>query len=264
MRKLFLSVCTALLSIVAVQAQNLGDRMVIEGVEGYVFYLDESGQHGLIMSAYLQDSKALNKVIEKGNKVAAKKGEDPTAWNEQFKSSNYYKACCSVLDIPKPKNIKKIWKKAFADLKGKTGADGKENAEIYAEYCKENGLSLAEVFTDIEWASRLGKGWFIPGDNELEKFAAFYQGGLGKEYAIGTIKWTKKAQEIIADPYLQGICFLSAFYGIRSSTINVDGTGARALRKKQKKGAFSKMQTWFQIYDKLVGNTPVICAVHEF
>ena len=266
MRKLFLSVCVALLSIVAVQAQNLGDRMVIEGVEGYVFYLDESGLHGLMISRPAIVSKnfpqlstcpkATQKEIDDLCNIAEKTGEDPVALRKSLESNNFYKAS-SVFAVPKPKDINKTREKAYSVLKDKVGDDGKENAKIYAEYCKDNGLSMAEVFPEMEWALRLGNGWFIPGIDELELLGIFYQGGLGTKYALKQKQWCNIPKEKIQDPACQKYLFNTVFYGLQSSSI--DKNGRRVVLQYGTKGGYHVGLT-----SSYTSKALKLCAIHEF
>ena len=51
MRKIFIILCIVMCSV-CVKGQKLGDYMEIDGVPGFVFYLDETGEHGLVMSMW--------------------------------------------------------------------------------------------------------------------------------------------------------------------------------------------------------------------
>ena len=56
---------------------------------------------------------------------------------------------------------------------------GAQDQQMIIDYCEENGVSLPVYFSSIDWALKLGDGWFIPGNYELELFASSISSGLG-------------------------------------------------------------------------------------
>ena len=71
--------------------------------------------------------------------------------------------------MKKNKKIKKEeWRKVYSDIKEKMAGSGEENMNTIVKYCAENNLSMQDYFPDFFWASQIGNGWFIPGNNELE------------------------------------------------------------------------------------------------
>ncbi|MBR2204211.1 MAG: hypothetical protein IJ914_08520 [Prevotella sp.] len=240
-----------------VQAQQLGDYMEIGGVPGFVFYLDESGEHGLVMSFYKMDEKDAKKLAKKGNLAEEK---------------------ALRLALPEKEKIKVKSKEMDAyreDLASLLTDDGKYNRMAIADYCKKNNLDLS-IFKGQDFAAFLGDGWFIPGDNELEKFAKFYVGGLGEGNSFSVKAIINNAKEKCSDPLVQDILYRIAFCGIRSSSLKDPKWGFRAL-VRWAEGGF-KVKEHYEIVDKIkttkfsygsIETTKLInglktCAVHEF
>ena len=203
--KLFLLAVIAVCFCTNVNAVELGDYMEIDGVPSIVIYVDASGEHGLVMSATTYDSKeakAIKKYLDKTavrvNKLS-KEGVDMSLVDLNY--LNLYLTLPPYSD----KQYKKMEKQIFEhleNLSGATSAYGQENAEIYANYCAENGLDMSIYFPDQAWAAELGHGWFIPGNAELEKYAEF----MGAEYnnkktGFELSKTVKDAANFIVDAY---------------------------------------------------------------
>ena len=245
--------CSAL-----VYAQGLGDYMEIDGVPGFVFSLDESGEHGLVMSFPELTEKKLKKF------------------------SDFYGEAGTRLCIPgkDPKKVKvssKDMKSYQDDLVTLLSDEGKQNKAIIADYCKEKNLDYT-IFKGQDFAAHLGEGWFIPGDKELTLFAEFFIGGLGEDHGLKGVKaFVNRHKELSNDPKVQFVLQQVAFYGILSSTIKESKWGFRALTRYEKTLPLPK--TWLELDEKIRinpnGGVPIYksiedykylntCAVHEF
>lgn len=203
--KLFLLAIIAMCFCTNVNAVELGDYMEIDGIPSIVIYVDASGEHGLVMSATAHDSKeakAIKKYLDKTatriNKLS-KEGVDLSIVD--FNYLNLYLTLPPYSDKQYQKMEKQIFKH-LENLSGATSAYGKENAEIYANYCTENGLDMSIYFPDQAWAAELGNGWFIPGNAELEKYAEF----MGAEYN------NKKTGFEISQTYKDAVNFIVDAY----------------------------------------------------
>lgn len=203
--KLFLLAIIAMCFCTNVNAVELGDYMEIDGIPSIVIYVDASGEHGLVMSATAHDSKEakvikkyLDKTATRINKLS-KEGVDLSIVD--FNYLNLYLTLPPYSDKQYQKMEKQIFKH-LENLSGATSAYGKENAEIYANYCTENGLDMSIYFPDQAWAAELGNGWFIPGNAELEKYAEF----MGAEYN------NKKTGFEISQTYKDAVNFIVDAY----------------------------------------------------
>ncbi|MGM9693890.1 MAG: hypothetical protein ACI3YC_02650 [Alloprevotella sp.] len=239
-------------------AQALGDYMDIDGVPGFIFYLDESGEHGMVMSfsAYsAKQAKQVQKYMEKNLKNLAKDSGLQSEGNATTWDIN-------KLIIPeksKEKLSKKEWKQVWADLIPQLSDYGEQNAKIVKDYCAEKNISL-QLFPHHYWASTLGEGWFIPGDEELRLFAQFFCGGVGKEYGLGQIKWYKRSNELTNNMLVAPVITAITTYAIHSSSVRTD-TGSRGLVVNRPKLG----KTYFQFYDSWGGSPyDAQCAVKRF
>ena len=203
--KLFLLAIIAMCFCTNVNAVELGDYMEMDGIPSVVIYVDASGEHGLVMSATAHDSKEakvikkyLDKTATRINKLS-KEGVDLSIVD--FNYLNLYLTLPPYSDKQYQKMEKQIFKH-LENLSGATSAYGKENAEIYANYCTENGLDMSIYFPDQAWAAELGNGWFIPGNAELEKYAEF----MGAEYN------NKKTGFEISQTYKDAVNFIVDAY----------------------------------------------------
>lgn len=256
MKRILLVFCTMMCTVL-VHAQQLGDYMEIGGVPGFIFYLDESGEHGLVMSFYKMDEKDAKKLAKKNNLAEEK-----------------------VLRLAPPEKEKiKVKSKEMdayrEDLANILTDDGKYNRTAIADYCNKNNLDLS-IFKGQDFAAFLGDGWFIPGDNELEKFARFYVGGLGESHPFSAKEVLSRSKEVTPDPLVQDIVMRMAFNGIRSSSLKDPKWGFRALIRYIQPGL--KMKEHLEIVDKIkttkftygsietakLINGIKTCAVHEF
>lgn len=244
MKKLFVLLGVAMLSVMS-NAQGLGNYMEIDGVPGFVFHIDESGEHGLVMSFRQMSAKQVGKYVKKGL-LTKEKAEKLYAKENKSKISK--------------KERENIYKGVMESLSD----DGEQNQIAIVDYCKEKDMALS-TFPMQEWAASLGDGWFIPGDRELTLFAEFYTGGLGKSYGLSTAnfcnnRWKELSNDPIVQQEIMMICFYGGFY---SSTIKHADCGFRSLRRQSSSAMALKSKIWFEIFDSIQGQAN-ICAVHKF
>lgn len=258
MRKIFIILCTVMCSV-CVNGQKLGDYMEIDGVPGFVFYLDETGEHGLVMSMWpimVGWEKTQTKSLRKEGIIT----------EEHMKKLSFSKE--EMKKMSKNKSSHKEMKKYYSELSKLLGDDGEENRKIIQEYCNNNNLPLS-IFKGQAFAASLGEGWFIPGDNEVTKFSIFLAGGVGENFLIPYKNLNTILKGQFNNPIAQCIIrwILPNSTGLLSSTIKHD-TGFRILSSAQKgfKGIY------FKIYDCTKNGTPITiaqpqvrtCAVHKF
>lgn len=241
MRKICMFLFIVMFSVMA-HAQGLGDYMEIDGVPGFVFYVDESGEHGLVMSFQALSEKNVKKAEAKAIKTAKKMGL----------SESDIKGSMAKLAMKPESKKKKDRKDFYPDLIKYLSEDGEQNTIAVNDFCKEKGVSLNEYFPAFYWASQLGDGWFIPGEKELTQFAEFYTGGIGKEHKLTITGFQKRRKEISNDVRVQDEVYYLAFYGLLSSSMRDSKKGFLGLINYHKTGAFSKDAAWFEIDDAAV------------
>ena len=193
MKKIFLFVAALVTSMVA-KAWQVGDLYANDptGVPAIVVYVDESGEHGLMMapSAYTDKTyenfcKTLNKNRSKFEKRAAKISTIDKR-EEQFNMVWEWLKTAPRYDSETRINRKSPVYQEVAKLNTDFGSD---NQKAIVKYCQDNNLELGEYFLDTKWASQLGDGWFIPGNHELELFCISFGLGLGDANGIKWALW---------------------------------------------------------------------------
>lgn len=247
-KKLFLLIVCLTWSTAFYAQKDLGDYIEIEGIPAFVFFLDQTGEHGLAMSIPAFDAKGgkkVDKLVKKGlmtNEQAAIFKNNPLG---QFNGQG--------TGGKKSKDV-------FVGLIDRLTENGQINQEQIITYCKEENISLEDVFPLQYWAKNLGEGWFIPGDLELTYFANFYFGGLGKKNSLG-IKFQYHAKDLCDNELIQESLFKMVFYGLFSSSCHHADAGFRKLRCEMVK---MSGKHWLEIFDSYAGQSPLVCAVHEF
>ena len=240
-------------------SQKLGDYMEIGGVQAFVFYLDETGQHGLAMSMPALSPKQL-----KGIDKYVKKSLMTETQAEFLRNGNI------SLDLDaykKAGKLKKEAKKALVEeLIPSLSDKGKKNALAIATYCETKGFSMKDDFPWEYWASQLGDGWYIPGDAELERFAEFFCGGLNKQNGIGAVKWASQYKNLTSDERVQHALGYIGMTGLMSSTAKFADSGFRTLHKVS---TTMPSKAWYELLDNLIGKDKEMagvktCAVCEF
>ena len=251
--------CLSLFCSLSIQAQKLGDYIEIDSVPAFIFYIDNTGKHGLAMSmpaVYSDMLKKIDKYVKKG--LIDKRQAELSKKGNVIDIKNYEES-----GMLKPKNKQKL----FENLIPKLTEKGEENAAIIEAYCKEQNILMQEHFPWEYWASQLGQGWFIPGDYELTLFAQFYSGGIGKDYHMGISFLTKRGKELSNNTRVQdALTSITSKGGLISSTAKYADCGFRTLHRFQK--TMPKLTYWFELLDNLNGAYKELnvqtCAIHKF
>lgn len=149
---------------VLAKAYEVGDIVPQNGFDAVVVYVDESGEHGLMISPHgMYQSQ-----IKKAAKKAGISEEDYIA----------QMTVPFLNDGEKVEAIRKVHKQMLQE--NLNGTNGEQNAIDIANYCEQNGLPMETYFPEMYWAANLGEGWFIPGTDELELYANSIAYGVGK------------------------------------------------------------------------------------
>ena len=177
------------------QKYTLGQFVEVDGIPAVVISVDESGEHGLMISAPANRPEWNTKKLWTGD--VPKKEVDAA-----FQA--YPKADCTkegwIFKIKKSKELKeaeKLWMEVANDLWDRLGTDGETNTAMIKQYSAEKGCAVGKYFPWVEWALNLGEGWYSPGSAEVNNFATYYNpDGIGFKYAKSMFKWQARAKEL--------------------------------------------------------------------
>lgn len=233
--------------------KSLGDYIEFDGIPSFIFFLDESGEHGLAMMIHSDVNKSTLKHMEKALSNLTEEQVMAVRKSMNTPSTN-------TMTLKKDKDMRPL----YEELKAVLSDDGKANTSRICHFCEEKGLSLEEYFPAVWIAREKGEGWFIPGDNELKLFASFFCGGLGKEYALGIQKWGKQPSTLSENLMVRSTLSLLSINGrnaIYSSSLHSPKDGFRKLAVKQV--SMPAPKAWFEIFDRVPDKT-CVCYVHEF
>lgn len=210
------------MSVVA-KAWEVGDFYANDptGVPAVVAYVDESGEHGLIMAPCCMNQASLNSFKKNLNFHSLEKTyqdiildlDSPNKMKQSAAKANaklfklnvdslkkviaekgdllgepYHKTITWLdrQDLPKDANNKgfkmKLFNEYTTDLASENTEYGENNTKKIAEYCSRNGIDMSLYFPTIKYAIGLGEGWFAPGNYELELIATYYVEAVGSNY----------------------------------------------------------------------------------
>ena len=222
MKKWVVTVWVCLAYLFSANAQNSfkpGEMIKVGDVPGFVFYVDETGEHGLAMSMPAGHPECWGYEPPKGKKDL-----------EAFRAA-HPELYVSISALADAKLLsKKTRPGLYAELVPRLGADGQSNQENIKAYCLEKGYDFALNFPWEYWAENLGEGWFSPGENELELFAKFYCGGTGKKNHVSPFKWDKLYKERSGgEPAVEKALRSIAFGSLISSSATDPEQGFTAL-----------------------------------
>ena len=202
MKKNFLLVAFIALSTL-VNAYEVGDWFFDPqtGIPSVVVFVDQTGEHGLIMSPAggysteksiardIKDIKSHKKTYSKidlrDEKAIMSKYKIDITPVEGYKNQadELFDVVMEWLPSMPLMYASKINEKQEREMLRKVApmmtGYGAQDQQMIIEYCEENGVSLPVYFSSIDWALKLGDGWFIPGNYELELFASSISSGLG-------------------------------------------------------------------------------------
>lgn len=208
MKKTFIVLAAMLVISIAAKAWEVGDFYDQDptGVPAVVVYVDESGEHGLIMSPFAFTDKlyqqwqkkktfAKNKkfydkwYVNQPRKKLAKESGDLAAFDAIIEENNrkYGIVMAWLENAPRlydGKLKEKEERKALEGFASQNSEFGEENQKALIAYCQENNVDMTQYFRQNDWAMQLGEGWFIPGNHELELFNKYFAEGVGKKHKI--------------------------------------------------------------------------------
>lgn len=166
---LIFALCCGLSELSAQYA--VGDVFEKDDVKAVVFYVDETGEHGLAITLNVvvtkEDIKKAQADLKAQKKAMTK--EEKLKQKEEAKDAG--------------KRMQELYEKMkgyYADLESLTTVEGKHNAKVIKDYCKEKGIDMQVCFPTLCWAETLGEGWFIPGEKEAALYADFISYGVGE------------------------------------------------------------------------------------
>lgn len=201
MKKTFILLAAMLVTSIAAKAWEVGDFYAQDptGVPAVVVYVDESGEHGLIMSPLAMTEKTYQnyikkKIFEKNKKkydkqvakAYKKQGMDLAEIDAKIAQNNniYSRIIEWYTNAPRLfdgdlTEIKE--RKAIEGVASQNNEYGEENQKAIVAYCEESDFDMEKYFRQNYWAEQLGEGWFIPGNYELELYSKCYAQGFGKQ-----------------------------------------------------------------------------------
>lgn len=184
MKKLILVIAIVMYSILA-KAYEVGDIIPQGNFDAVVVYVDESGEHGLMISP-AAPTAASTKIAAK---AAGMSEEELLALNP----------LPLLPEGEKNAQVKDIQEKMMQE--NLNGTNGEQNAHDIAAYCEQNGIAMESTFPEVYWATLLGEGWFIPGVEELELYANTIFYGVGKKAYKGHSSTNSKSSKYIYEKY---------------------------------------------------------------
>ena len=141
MKKMILMAIVVLMAAFSMNAKAqyvVGNFYDQNGVSGIICYVDQTGQHGYVMSL---DAA-----------TTGKKRNKPIPWAKDKKFAVANSPQCYDED------------------------DGMNNMKKVEDYITSNNLTW-DCFPLFEWARSLGEGWYIPAKNEMETIIKAMNGG---------------------------------------------------------------------------------------
>ena len=243
MKKIILMAAVLVTSLTA-KAWKVGDFYPNDptGVPAAVAYVDETGEHGLLISPVLFTQSELESMLKRKekemktqeklmNKSMAKMGIDLTAipgGQEALESVKipYNKTIEFLQQNTTIKDWKshdkghkaELFKKYIDDLAAGNSEYGEQNTKAIFDYCAANSVDMELYFPAFSYAARLGDGWFVPGNYELEQISKVFVDAVGEDakYQESDIR-NKRA-------YLQAMMFNTEMfypicYTLNSSTM---------------------------------------------
>ena len=201
MKKTFIVLAAMLVISIAAKAWEVGDFYDQDptGVPAVVVYVDESGEHGLIMSPLAMTERTYQNYIKKKTfeknkkkydkqaaKVYKKPGMDLVEIEAKIEQNNntYSRILEWYANAPRlfDGDLTEInERKAIEGVASQNNEYGEENQKAIVAYCGEGNFDMEKYFRQNYWAEQLGEGWFIPGNYELELYSKCYSQGFGKQ-----------------------------------------------------------------------------------
>lgn len=197
---------TCLLCTTLLHAYELGDYVEKDGVPSIVVYVDNSGEHGLLMSIrgiqidptdkpqkiekdvqnYLQNASKLPKLYNNMALKFIKQNKTqycPYSVEYVNEIAQNRAAAMELLKaLPRIEINKSTWeqhREHVQNIISQNTEYGKQNMQVVLDYCTQNNVSLKDAFPYEYWCTQLGDDWFIPGTHECELMIESVLDGVG-------------------------------------------------------------------------------------
>ncbi len=202
MKRLFL-LLFILSAVMNAKAWEVGDWFTEEatGMPVLVIYVDQSGEHGLLMApsggyttqkVLERDIKNIQNYKKKNDKMmqkitrssAIKHNVDVTYMDEYIaQADKLFDAVIAWLPnmplLSGSKVSEKEERQMLRNIAPEMTGNGLHDQQLIIDYCEQNNVNMSYYFYSIDWCRQLGEGWFIPGNEELELYASSFSKGLG-------------------------------------------------------------------------------------
>lgn len=239
---------------ITTRAIEVGEYMTIDDTPCVVIYVDETGEHGLVMSRCVVSLELATKEAKRLVKVGGLKKEDVRDYIR-------LNAVDRTQYLKQKKNKEKYKETIFSELMPMLGEYGEENQKAIVKFCEDRNLILAYEFPEAAWADGLGEGWFIPGDYELELYAKLYTGGLRDTYSLPNAEYFNRYKNLTSSERAGAIMRSPAYRGAWSSTCKYPKCGFRGMTRTERDA-----KCWLQIFDIIAKDTdePATVAMKRF
>lgn len=258
MKKTIIVLAAMLVTSFAAKAWEVGDFYAQDptGVPAIVAYVDESGEHGLIMAPLNFSTKGLKNL--KNNPILFTKKQYQQIVNDLYSSNKIKQTAAEMqtkmlkLNIDSLKTIideqgdlygetyqktmawleqqnlpndskrkgfkEKLFNQYLSDLAASNTEYGESNTKAIIEYCQENGIDMQLYFPEVNYAMTLGEGWFVPGNYELELISTYYADSIGENYKQKTTEINEK-KLVLTHKISEGAILYPNFSDLQSSTM---------------------------------------------
>ncbi|MDE7462669.1 MAG: hypothetical protein K2M88_05860 [Muribaculaceae bacterium] len=147
---------------------QIGDTIMMDGMIGMVYRVDETGLHGSVLSPNGLSENQIEKQNASVQKALAKAVKEGTLTEEQKKEALAFSF--NLYQLP-----------SIPEEKAKKG----------------------KVFRVDTWSESIPAGWRLPSSQDAEEIISLLTGGIGSDYKVGSIKLDKRVSEITSDPVSQ-------------------------------------------------------------
>ncbi len=216
-------ICLAcLLGTTLLHAYELGDYVEKDGVPAIVVYVDNSGEHGLLMSIkgiQIDPTEKTQKIEKDVQRTLQNASKLPKIYNNmalKYIKQNKTQYCpysveyvneiaqnrAAAMELLKAlprievnRSIREQHKEHAQNIISQNTEYGKQNMQVVLDYCAKNNVSLKDAFPYEYWCTLLGDDWFIPGTHECELMIESVLDGVGWSKMISKNSPVQAGQE---------------------------------------------------------------------
>lgn len=271
MKKTFIILIAILVTSIAVKAWEVGDFYDQDpaGVPAIVAYVDESGEHGLIMAPLNFSKKGLKGLnnsdlfikkqyqqivndlysSDKMKQITAEMqakmlklnidslkniiDEQGDLYGETYRKTMAWLEQQNLSTDSKRKGFKEnLFNQYLSDLAAGNTEYGESNTKAIVEYCQDNGIDMQLYFPEVNYALILGEGWFVPGNYELELISTYYTDSIGENHKFKTIDLNEK-KLVFNKKNSEGTILYPNLSNIQSSTMTKSGWSESGNNKEK-------------------------------